>query len=401
MFEKCGVMDILYALRKYAVAIIAVMAACFVLGLSLTVVTADTELPAPPVEPADPPAPVEEWVASACYQITTRKGADVTVEEQQLADDKAAATLLALVKADFTRVAVYDELLKTYTKNEIVEAFDLTVKAEDLTQFDLSYVLEGALLKSTSVINIYLQSKNKELSDDYLALIKEQLAAHAASMDNVSLTFCGGVLSAMKIPAPQEEAPTVEEDPYVVSVTKYWLILPLLALVLAVLAVVFKAMFFPTVNRRSAVAAYDLPVVAEIDRRAGKTRAMRSIPFNACALADLLKDQHVRTCAVVTTLKNTALVQQTLTDMAAALQQKGRTMAVASSLDDLPETDFESALVFAGNLNTNLAALEEASRCDRVLLVEQYGTTTHRSFYEAHDILQLKNCDLIGVATVR
>ena len=109
----------------------------------------------------------------------------------------------------------------------------------------------------------------------------------------------------------------------------------------------------------------------------------------------------MRTCAVVTTLKNTALVQQTLTDMAAALQQKGRTMAVASSLDDLPETDFESALVFAGNLNTNLAALEEASRCDRVLLVEQYGTTTHRSFYEAHDILQLKNCDLIGVATVR
>lgn len=394
MFEKCGVLDILYAVRKYAIAIVAVMCACFLLGLALTARAADASTEPPAAESA------EQWVASACYEVSTPSSSDATVEERHSADAKAASTLLALVKADFTRETIYHSLLQTYSKDDFVKAFSLPVAPADLTPFDLSNALQGSVLNSTSVINLCLISSNKQLSNDYLELAKDELAKLAKAND-ISLSFCGGVLSAMKTSSAQEETIEGDSNTYAVSPTKYWLILPLLGFVLSLLVVIFKAMFFPTVNRRSDVVAYDLPVIAEVDRRIGKKRLAFSLPFNALQLADCLKENNVRTCAVVTTLKNPAAAQKALTDMVALLQEQGRAVVTADSFDKLPETAFESALVFAGNLNTNIGTLETVSRCDCVLLAEQYGTTTHRAFYEMTDILQLRHCNLIGVATVQ
>lgn len=392
MFEKCGIRDVFYAIHKNIKFIALVTCIFLVLGIVLSVFSSNND------KDVIVSVEKEDWVASACYSVKYReKSTNETAEEVLNAEQLVAKTIFSLLNADFTREKIYNTLLQKYSKADIIDAFDLECTEENLNAFDLSYVLKGDVINSTSIINIYVQSTNKQLSKDYLDIAGNALKEISLSVKEVETNYLDGVWDVIKSNEKNQQ------EKYEMSYTKFWLIMPIIGLLLSLLFILAKTMFFPTVNRRSDFCAYNMPVIAEICSKynAKKCKISESLQFNALRMLDYLKENNVKTCAVVTTLKNKEYVNKLLNNISTILQEQGESVGVANSLGELENAKYDNTFIFAVDICKDMNVLKTCKQSDGVLFFEEYGKSYHNNIYEAIEILKIRNIKTLGVFAVK
>lgn len=392
MFEKCGIIDIFYAIRKNIKFIALVTCAFLVLGICLSVFSTNID------ETVGISDEKEELVASACYSVKYReKPANETTEEALNAEQMIARTIISLLKADFTREKIYTTLLQKYSKADIIEAFDLDCREENLNAFDLREVLQGDVISATSIINIYVQSTNKQLSKDFLDIVKGALSEIADSVENIEVSYINGVLDVFNSNGKKQQ------EMYEMSFTRFWLIMPIIGLILTLLFIIAKAMFFPTLNRRRDFCAYDMPVIAEMSRKYNikNRKVSESLQFNAYRMLNYMKDNNIKTCAVVTTLKNKRYVNELLNNILEFLAEKGENVGIVDSLNELENSKYENAFISTADICKDVDALEICKKSNGVLFFEEYGKSYNSNIYEAIETLKISDVKTIGVFAVK
>lgn len=65
------------------------------------------------------------------------------------------------------------------------------------------------------------------------------------------------------------------------------------------------------------------------------------------------------------------------------------------------ESKYDIIIVFGPYLNRNIYSLQYAKCCDRLLLLEKYSSTTHKSFDEITELINQNNIKSNGVITYR
>lgn len=119
-----------------------------------------------------------------------------------------------------------------------------------------------------------------------------------------------------------------------------------------------------------------------------------SLPFAAHQLFGLLSRENIKTCAVVTTLKNTDKAER----LCRLLCEESDAKAINAHFvnKEEPLTDGIS-LVFLGHLLDDVTTIDRCVACDCAIFIEQYGVTAHKSFDEILDVLRVKNVRVLGV----
>lgn len=249
MFEKCGIRDILYHIYKSRAFVIAVTVSFLVLGI---VVFAVNTLMSKPAEKSERGI----WVASACYLVTLDPSVDVgrsTIDQIKSEEESMAATYAAILSSDFSREQIYDHLLTKYTKKDLIDNLELQVEEDELTAFSLSTALKVSVLERTSIVNFFVKAKDKAFAQDYLEECHTIFKSTTALVEGSHIQYVDGVIDN-----------NLSEGSAASNMGR--MAIPLMAIlgfVLSVLVVSAKALFVPTINRKSDFCAYGLPVIGE------------------------------------------------------------------------------------------------------------------------------------------
>ena len=252
MFERCGLNDIFYILWRKKWWITGITALCCGVGILLSFL-----LPSAPT-PTQPSAPVaqKKWVASYYYLVE-----DAAADDTQNRSNDFANTALAMVKSHYPREEAYSALLKTHSKEDIINAFELNAQKETLSQFSLSKVLQSNLNDLAPIINLSAEGTNETIVVEYVTKCGEAMIDSVAAVENCSITVLSTVVSE-KIITPDNQH--LVDTTYQLSFQNSGLLFAILGCMLSILFFVFKSVFFPTINRRSDFCAYDVPVLSEI-----------------------------------------------------------------------------------------------------------------------------------------
>ncbi len=387
MFEKCGMSDILYGIWKQKWVIAAVVVTFALLGGLFGYL----ESVGTPVVEDILSGTQSKWVASSSF-VVTGPGSELPASGDGDATDKSANTVLTLALADFRREILLETLLKTYTPEEIIQGFDLEVSSEHLTLFSLESVVSQKAVADSSVINLFVACNNKDLARDYMALVNESVRAVTADLEGYTATYMGGILSY----SPISTAPGSSGGE--VSLASRVILFALIGFLLSVFAVLVKTVFFPTLNRRADFASYNLAVLAEASLH--KKEIKYSPAFNAQQLWKTLKEQNLTSLCFVTTRSNEKEVKILAEALALAAAEDGR-KAVAVSADGFSPAADTFTLAYGANLLKNASAVLASEACDAVILVENYGRSTHRKVEESTDMLRLQKSNLLGAVALK
>lgn len=252
MFEKCGILDVFYAIKKNLVLIAAATLIGSIIGFTLSALQ--------PNSSQGNTQGKDFYVASACFLVQADNNALTNkIDSLSELEIQKAESVTAIVKADFTREKIFNKLLEKYSKEDIIQCFDLNCDVDSLSSMHLKKALQGSVIWSTPISNIYVLGCNKALCEDYLEIAKTYLLEAANSVGNCTATYLDGVsLNDVEKEKELENAtPSVSSD-------KLWIVLSLLGFAISVAFVIFKAIFFPTVTRRSDFAHYKLNVLGEV-----------------------------------------------------------------------------------------------------------------------------------------
>ncbi len=251
MFEKCGIMDVFSALWKHKWLLLAVAAvfAATGLGLGLVKESRQSSLPAPDNNAI--------WVASASYSVTDTSGLpEFSGDTEFSRDGQKAKSLLSVADADHKRAKILKGLLEKYTPAEITEGLRLDVSADQLTFYALLDVVNGSVPEGTNIIHVFLTGKNEALVADYMELVKVNFQESAEEIGHCEARYIDGTVG---VRLEENEAGLIPR----VSPVPQGILFGILGFVLGVLALASKAIFWPTLNRRSDFAPYGLSVLGE------------------------------------------------------------------------------------------------------------------------------------------
>ena len=249
MFERCGIRDVLFHAGRCR---------WFILIVTGAFLLAGTAVYAWRSRAADKPADTADgvWIASASYLVSLDPSVDIgkaTMEQVNTKEESMAASLNLLLTADFSRERIFNKLLENYTPRQIVDALELKIDPNQLTSFALSKALTSSVVPKTSVVNMYLKGKNRELVQDYLAECRSVFEEGPSRIRGSRVEYIGGVVDQDL----SDVSPVKPSKPIVIPLAG------IVGLVLALLAVCAKALIWPTVNRKSDFCAYELPMLGE------------------------------------------------------------------------------------------------------------------------------------------
>ncbi len=250
MFEKCGIYDVFSAIWKFKWLIAAVVVLAAVAGFGLGVLGGDGAA-----------APAENdslWVASASFSVTHTGEVSGNSTETTLArDQQKAYGILAVANADYKRAQIFETLSQKYTAEQIVNGLDLNIPVDELSFYSFVEVVNGSVPAGSSILHIFLTGKDQQIVSDYMEAQKKIIEETAAEIGDCEVRFIDGVVGQK---TAEDESGLVAK----VSPVSQGILFAIVGFVLAVLAVAVKAIFWPTVNRRSDFAAYGLSVLGEV-----------------------------------------------------------------------------------------------------------------------------------------
>lgn len=165
-----------------------------------------------------------------------------------------AASYAAILASDFSREQIYNNLLTKYTKQDLINHLSLDISEEELTAFSLSTALTSKVLDRTSIVNFYVKAKDETFAQDYLEECHTIFKSITSLVEGSQIQYIDGVLDR-----------DLSENTTMSSIGR--MIIPLMTIlgfVLSMLVVFARALFVPTVNRKSDFCAYELPVIGQV-----------------------------------------------------------------------------------------------------------------------------------------
>lgn len=246
MFEKCGLRDIFYHIWKHKFFIFAVSVCFFLVGC---VFSSDN------TEKTKKDYVKGHWVASASYLVSDASGSlsgDVAEKEISLAN-----TYSNILKADFSSEAIYNNLLQEYTAEELVAGLSIPVSAELLSFFDIKDIFFSSVLAGTSIVNFYVYASDKELAENFLSECIAVFESIPSEVPNSSIQYLDGVV-AFEYDDIGSDAMNISSD------KKYPIVMLFVGIALSLVIVLFRAIFYPTINRKSDFSLYDIPILGDM-----------------------------------------------------------------------------------------------------------------------------------------
>lgn len=183
---------------------------------------------------------------------------------------------IALLNTDACAGYVYENLSKIYSDEYLKKNSEFKPQSSgDFTSVQaVKNLYKIKRYKSTMIFNVYALAYNKELSKSVLNLLRQYLennidpkikeAGLEPSSEAVRV-----VNSAEELGADEEEAKSVtasfSSKKKIMKVCIKNIIIPTIGIIILLLfALTFKAFLYPTMNRKSDFAVYDVPVIGEI-----------------------------------------------------------------------------------------------------------------------------------------
>lgn len=250
MFEKCGMLDVFYGIWKQKWWILMIAIVCALAGFGLGILEAEDSTPAVDNDYC--------WVSSASFLVTdTATTGNKGEESAASTNQQKAYGILTVATADYKQAEIYSALTGKYTAAQICEGLNLDVPAEQLTFYDFNNVINGSVPSDSSIIHIFLIGRDEQLVTDYMELQKEIIIKSAEQVGECEVRFIDGITG---------QKATGSTTGLIVSISPVvqGILFGIVGLILAILLVVFKTIFLPTVNRRSDFATYNLTVLGEV-----------------------------------------------------------------------------------------------------------------------------------------
>ena len=270
MFEHFGLKDIFFVLKKSVGILVALW---LLVGLVGAAVVASSVLAFDGDTQHDDSEKI--YVSSASYYITPITKNDASGLQINMPGDSVSASLQlvtvyeTMLKADFCKDYVYHKILTTYSPERFIELSGLRenrpdMKVSDFTLDTIANFISVSTLKGTSIINIFAQSCNAELSKTILDAYVDYLTIEIPKTTiNATAEHLGGADQVLKSKM-DSTGKAIESGSTTTRQIKYTIVAEIVVTFLFCIIVFVYALFFPTLNRKSDFDIYGIPVIGEI-----------------------------------------------------------------------------------------------------------------------------------------
>lgn len=196
----------------------------------------------------------EIWSTSASFFVTSTEQ-DTVKDEMFDRSGDITNTYVTLLTSDFSKQYVLDNILTKYSKEDIIKRAHIGGKPEDLNMHVLASKFNVSRLPSSTVINMYVEIPDKELSGDILKAYTDCLTKFLREKVNQGrLTYIDGT----------QQIVGAENGAAMKSVSKYVIIFSMAAIVLSLIAVFIITLVSPTINRKSDFYKYNVKYIGNM-----------------------------------------------------------------------------------------------------------------------------------------
>lgn len=336
MFDNYGIKDVFYGLWKYKFIIAIVLVIFTLVGYGLGVTGLAN------VKAGD-------YCASVTYFVSTKS--DNSGIKMYNDSKEYAENLRATLSADFCYQSVFNYLCEKYSEDELSKI--LNVSKQNLSFISIRDISTVSVLNSTSLVNLYVESKNEQFAKDLLDGYKNYVENEKALKKFCTIIESGGAMQQLK-------------GESVTSPVKIAIIFFIVGGFLSAVFVFVITLVRPTLNERGDIEQYGVTVLGEIGSKQ---------PFEFTLEAIKKKTDGAKTLALVSADKKTDNI---LPEIEKAIGENMQTVLVANAF-----YDYESA--------------KKASECDKAVVVVKYGHTTHETLKNVKSALEPFSADVIGV----
>lgn len=263
MFEKFGFRDVCYNVWRYKFIFIAVE--LVIVGLILK-----NYLIMPSSEKISQ-GENDQFLTSISYVVENADGSPRKYDNTSEAN-KLIVSYVALLKTDLCNEYVSKKVLKSYSEKDLSEC--LVENSENKEKLKNNKFLNSIAksvkveqLEGSSLINISVVSSKKDIGSKIINAYEEFLS------ENIINEKTGLILKTIGM----NQNSSVSEENQGAKVSKTFIIKKLfiysvLAMTILAIIVCFKVLFYPTLNRKSDFACYNIPVISEIPSRLFKEK---------------------------------------------------------------------------------------------------------------------------------
>lgn len=336
MFDNYGIKDVFYGLWKYKFFIAIVLVVFTLIGYGLGVSGLAN-------------AKAGDYCASVTYFVSTKNDkSDIKMYNDS---KEYAENLRATLSADFCYQTVFNSLCEKYTDDELSKF--LNVSKQNLHFSSIREISTVLVLSGTSMVNLYVESEDEQFAKDLLNAYKSYVKDEKALKNFCTIIEVGGANQQLKRES-------------VTSPVKIAIVFFIVGAFLSAVFVFVITLVRPTLNERGDIEQYGMTVLGELGSKQ---------PFEFTVEAIKKKSDGAKILALVSADKKTDNI---LAEIEKAIGENMQTVSVTNAI-----YDYESA--------------NKAGKCDKAVIVVNYGHTTHKTLQTLKSALELCGADVIGV----
>lgn len=262
MFEKFGFKDVCYNIWKYKFIFIVVELVIVGLILKNYLITPSSE--------KNLQQQNDQFLTSISYVVENADGTPRKYDNTSEAN-KLIVSYVALLKTDLCNDYISKKVLEVYKEKDLNEFLveNSENKEKNKNNKFLNSIAKSVKveqLENSSLINISVESLKKDLGEKIISAYKEFLSENVIN-EKTGLN--------LKLLGLNQNSTASEKQTVKVSKTfiiKKLFIYSVLAMTILAVIVCFKVLFYPTLNRKSDFADYNVPVISEIPSRLFKEK---------------------------------------------------------------------------------------------------------------------------------
>ena len=362
MLKNFGLIEILYGVKRFIAIIIAVTVVFGVAGFLST----------EKQKPVEAKPRRDIICVSRSYLVTAKQG-----ETEQLQSEKdltVANTLSAMLSADFSKEYVLEELMKKYSKEDILSYTGSADSNKELDYSVLNSSVSSAVVKNTGIINFFVKSHNEEFSGEAVSYVEDYLlnvaSEQVSQLDN--LTFLGGT-------TVTEKAKVGKVAVNSASPKKNAVIFAIIGFVLSICGVLAFVLFKPTVATKKDYEEYNLTVLDDIANHSSS-----DFGYAIEMIMNNVGKNSYSSVAVVSTVNSVGF------------NKKYDAFVNKLQADEGEKCSF----VKVENINSNFDNFKTAKANDAVILVERKGETYHSNIANTISLLEKNEVSVMGVVLI-
>ncbi len=360
MLKNFGLNEILCGVKRFIAIIIAITAVFGVAGFLLA------------EKPVEAKQRRDIICVSRSYLVTAKQG-----ETEQLQSEKdltVANTLSAMLSADFSKEYVLEELMKKYSKEDILSYTGSTDSNKELDYSVLNSSVSSAVVKNTGIINFFVKSYNEEFSGEAVSYVEDYLlnvaSEQVSQLDN--LTLLGGT-------TVTEKAKVGKVAVNSASPKNNAVIFAIIGFVLSICGVLAFVLFKPTVATKKDYEEYNLTVLDDIANHSSS-----DFGYAIEMIMNNVSKNNYSSVAVVSTINSVGFNKKCDAFVDKLQADKGE----------------KCSFVKVEDINSKFENFKTVKLNDAVILVERKGETYHSDIANIVSLLEKNEISVMGVVLI-